>query len=483
MSSAGTIRLVAGRYRLGHRVASGDLAEVWRGTDVVLARPVAVKLLLPELVGQAKAVARLRHAARHAGSLAHECIVRIYDYDEPEPPDRPFLVTEFVYGLSLADALADGPLEASRVMAIVAQIGAVLEAAHRAGMAHCAVTSENILLSRNGLVKLTHFDTSHGDGSAASDLYSLGLVAYRCLVGGQPFGGPSSEAALPHQDNSAPPLPPGVHAEVAALVGQLVAEDPADRPGSAEEVARAAGELRDRLNPRAAAVDDRGPPTAALAMPAHRKGRAGLSVRRWTARTGRSRGGTRRDHRRLLAGAAVVTALTVWALISVAGPLAQHPAAGLPPRTTMVDVSGARLIGRTVAAASRQLRHLGLVVRVRWRPTYQALPGTVLSVRPTGWMASGSVVVVVGAQHPTVTAAPGQAEPIHGDRPLPAGRHHRKHRPRPAASPDPSGRPLPTPTPSSSPAPTASASPGPTGSPPPSASPDPTGNPSPLASR
>jgi serine/threonine-protein kinase len=477
MSSAGTVKLIAGRYRLDHCLASGRFAEVWRGTDEILARPVAVKLLHADLAGSPEALARLRDEARDAGSLAHGGIVRVYDYDEPASPDRPFLVMEFVDGPSLADVLVGGPLEPGRVMDIVAQAAAALQAAHQAGLANCAVTPENILLSRDGLVKLTHFVLSRAGGPAASDLYSLGEVAYRCLAGEQPSGGPPSDVALAHQHRPAPPLPPTVPAEVAALISQLMAEDPADRPGSAGAVASSAGELRDRLDPQAAAEDRRDPVTTHLATPA-----VPMRPRPLPARTGTSRGRTRREHRALLAAAAVLTALTAWALVSVVGPVAQHPAAEVPPRISMVDVNAGGLIGRTVAAAARRLHHLGLVVRVLWRSTDQAPPGIVVSVRPAGRVASGSVVVVVGARPLTFAAAPGLAGPSPGNRPIPPSRHHGKHRPHRTVSPDPSGRPTPTQT--SSPAPTTSPSPGPdpTASPSPSSDPASSPSPSPPAS-
>src|SRR5579862_587286 len=90
-SPLATGALLAGRYELDHPIASGGFGDVWRGTDVVLARPVAVKLLRAELAADPGTLARFRNEAQHAGALAHENIVRVYDYDELGPEQLPFL--------------------------------------------------------------------------------------------------------------------------------------------------------------------------------------------------------------------------------------------------------------------------------------------------------------------------------------------------------------------------------------------------------
>jgi eukaryotic-like serine/threonine-protein kinase len=157
-------------------------------------------------------------------------------------------------------------------MDVVAQCAAGLAAAHQAGLAHGSLTPANILISNDGLVKLTGFGSSHaaaapvatggtllgtpayaapervrGDGgTVVGDLYSLGVVAYQCLVGRVPFSGPAAGVALAHRRRPLPPLPPSVPAEAAALVGYLTANDPRARPASAGEVARRAGEVARR---------------------------------------------------------------------------------------------------------------------------------------------------------------------------------------------------------------------------------------------
>src|SRR5438045_9449178 len=101
--------VLADRYQLEQQMASGGYGEVWRGTDLLLARPVAVKLLHPESAADPQTARRFRDEARRACTLNHQGIARIYDYDDPGFPHPPFLVMEFVDGPSLAEALADGP--------------------------------------------------------------------------------------------------------------------------------------------------------------------------------------------------------------------------------------------------------------------------------------------------------------------------------------------------------------------------------------
>ena len=121
--------LVAGRYRLEARIAAGGMGEVWRGTDDVLGRPVAVKMLRTEYAQHPGTLARFRAEARHASALSHPGIARVYDYGEAEAP---YLVMELVDGLSLAEVLERGPLDPGRTMDVVAQAAAGLQAAHRA---------------------------------------------------------------------------------------------------------------------------------------------------------------------------------------------------------------------------------------------------------------------------------------------------------------------------------------------------------------
>jgi hypothetical protein len=450
MSRSETEVVLAGRYRLGHRLAAGGMGEVWRGMDLVLDRPVAVKLLRAEYAQHPDTLARFRAEARHAGALSHPAIAHVYDYGEAGPWQPPFLVMELVDGPPLSELLRRGPLDPERVMDVIAQAAAGLGAAHAAGLVHRDIKPGNLLLGPGGTVKITDFGIAHAAGSAplthtgtligtpaylapervaggtagpASDLYSLGIVAYECLAGAPPFTGTVMEVALAHQHRALPPLPPAVPQPVAALVADLTAKDPADRPASAMEVARRAGRLRDAA--AAAGSPQLGKSLAASATStprdALRPTLAGLPEetlggqrvanarqpgigdpecrpsgppqRRWPGRPV------------MLAAAAIaiVAGLAVWLLVpGTAAP--RHPAAGshvaAPAASRTVRVAGAALDGRPVAAVARQLRELGLVVRLTWEPSAHQAAGTVVSVTPSGKLKAGTTVVVTGATQP-----------------------------------------------------------------------------------
>ena len=246
------------------------MGEVWRATDLVLDRPVAVKLLRHGYAVGKVELARFRAEARHAGSLSHPGIAQVYDYHEADSPIAPYLVMELVDGPSLARLLDKGPLGPVRTMDLIAQAARALQAAHTAGLVHRDIKPGNLLVSRGGQVKITDFGIAHAAGSApltrpgtlmgtpaylapeqvvgahttpASDLYALGIVAFQCLTGRPPYTGPPLAVALAHQERPLPPLPPSVPEEVATLVAELTAKDPWMRPASAGVVAQRAEEL------------------------------------------------------------------------------------------------------------------------------------------------------------------------------------------------------------------------------------------------
>ena len=282
--------VLAGRYRLEGCVAYGGVGEVWRATDLVLGRPVAVKLLRAEYAQHPEVLARFRAEARHAGSVSHPGIAQVYDYGEDGAAASPYLVLELVDGPSLARVLAAGPLTPAHTMDVLAQAAAGLQAAHAAGLVHRDVKPGNLLVGPSGQVKITDFGIAHaawsapltltgalvgtpaylapervmgGPATPASDLYSLGVVGYQCLTGTVPFEGIPHEVTAAHRHRTLPPLSPAVPAGVAELVLDLTARDPAARPASAGEVAVRAGRLRDALAGRPTAA----PPTSEPGRP------------------------------------------------------------------------------------------------------------------------------------------------------------------------------------------------------------------------
>jgi eukaryotic-like serine/threonine-protein kinase len=263
--------MLDGRYRLDARIAAGGMGEVWRGTDLALSRAVAVKLLHPEHASQPDGLARFRAEAQQAGSLSHPNIAQVYDYCEPAPPGPAYLVLELVDGPSLARHLDGGPLSPARTLNVIEQAAGGLAAAHQAGLLHRDIKPGNLLLSEDGLIKITDFGIARAAGSAvhtrtgaltgtpaylaperfagapatpATDLYALGVVAHQCLTGQLPFAGDPLVVALAHVERDMPPLPDSVPDDLAALVADLTRKDPHARPASAVAVLARAAMIR-----------------------------------------------------------------------------------------------------------------------------------------------------------------------------------------------------------------------------------------------
>ena len=240
------------------------MGQVWRAEDQLLGRLVAVKLLRPEYAEHPETLDRFRAEARHAGILSHPHIAQMYDYGPPQGPGgaalagvrEPYLVMEYVDGPSLADVLECEPLSADLACDVIAQAAAGLDAAHRAGLVHRDVKPGNLLLTSDGRVKVTDFGISQvagaapitapgvvmgtalymaperieGDsGTPASDLYSLGIVMWECLMGRPPFQGTSAAVMAAHLHQALPPLPAWVPSQVCDLIARLTAKDPAYR--------------------------------------------------------------------------------------------------------------------------------------------------------------------------------------------------------------------------------------------------------------
>lgn len=445
---SGISGLVAGRYQLHARIAAGGMGEVWRALDTVLDRPVAVKLLRAGYGGHTETLARFRAEARHAASLSHPGIAQVYDYGETGNGQPPYLVMELVDGPALTGLLARGPLDAATTVDVIAQAAAALDAAHSAGLVHRDIKPGNLLVGPGGEVKITDFGIAHAAGSApltrtgtligtpaylaperlagasatpASDLYSLGIVAWECLAGTAPFSGLEIEVALAHRDLPLPPLPPGVPAEVAAMINELAAKDPAARPATAGDAARRARRLCDALGPSALAGDRPGSWRAAsLRQPTRTFADADHRTRPLLA--GPSPGRPRSPHGRARSRRTAVLAVPVAAAVALAGwlvtdmlgssaPVRQASTpAGAHSSPAMVTVSESALIGQPVNAVRRQLRQLGLQVRVAWQPGGDQHDGAVLSVQPSGQVAVGSIILITAAGH-----GPGHDHGQHGN--------------------------------------------------------------------
>ncbi|HEY0697108.1 MAG TPA: serine/threonine-protein kinase, partial [Micromonospora sp.] len=148
-------RVVADRYQLDSRIGHGGMAVVWRGVDLRLGRPVAVKLLNPAGVADPEMLRRFDQEARTAAGLGHPNIVAVHDVGSDR--GEPDLVMELVDGRNLADLLAGGPLRVGQTVGIATGVCAALATAHAAGVVHRDIKPANVLLTPTGTVKVCDF--------------------------------------------------------------------------------------------------------------------------------------------------------------------------------------------------------------------------------------------------------------------------------------------------------------------------------------
>jgi len=279
MHGAGT--QLGGRYRLDERIGGGGMGEVWRGTDEVLGRTVAVKIMLPALLDEPGFAERFLTEARIMARLKHSGVVNVYDFSSDPSTSTAFLVMEYVDGDPLSRTLGRvGRLTAARTMALIAQAAEALEAAHASGIVHRDVKPGNLMVRANGSLVLTDFGISRSElasqltgtgtvlgtasyispeqaagqvATAASDVYALGVVAYQCLAGRRPFEGENPlEIAMKHVREPPPPLPADIPPAVREIVMRTLAKDPANRWPSAATLSAVAGQAKATLGSGAA---------------------------------------------------------------------------------------------------------------------------------------------------------------------------------------------------------------------------------------
>ncbi|MEU8034594.1 serine/threonine-protein kinase [Streptomyces sp. NPDC049099] len=282
-------RVIAGRYELERLLGRGGMGEVWAARDGVMQRAVAVKLLQAHL-GTAEGEELFFREARTAGALSHPGIVTIHDLGR-DGDGTLYLVMENVPGRNLGVVLNDGLPPVADALAWTAQAADALHAAHTARILHRDLKPANLMLTPAGSVKILDFGIARyistltiasrvvgtvaympperllgKVGDARGDLYALGCVLYELLTGRTPFGDLDTPALMYAHVNT-PPAPPSSHRpglppHLDALLAELLAKEPSDRPASAADV-------RDRLS-HPPASPPTGPPPALRAEPSHR---------------------------------------------------------------------------------------------------------------------------------------------------------------------------------------------------------------------
>ncbi|WP_238014321.1 serine/threonine-protein kinase [Dactylosporangium sp. AC04546] len=258
-------QVLGGRYHLDDVLGVGGMSTVWRASDDVLGRHVAVKLLSGCLAGDSASRERIRVEARAAAALAHPNVAQVYDFGETVEDGRPtpYVVMELVPGPTLDERAATGPLPAAVVFRVGAEVAAGLAAAHASGLVHRDVKPANVILAPTG-AKVVDFGIAAAAGAGdvgdevlgtadylaperltddavtpASDVYSLGVLLYRLLAGRLPWAVSGNTDLLDAHMHTPPgPLPPldDVPAEVVELCLRCLAKSPTVRP-TAQEVA------------------------------------------------------------------------------------------------------------------------------------------------------------------------------------------------------------------------------------------------------
>ena len=267
-----TPRLLSNRYELGETLGYGGMSEVHHGHDVRLGREVAIKILRADLARDPQFLERFRREAQNAAALNHPAIVAVYDTGEAnaEFGPLPYIVMEYVEGRTLRDIVkTEGPMSQKRAMEVMADVCAALDFSHRHGIVHRDVKPANVMITKNGAVKVMDFGIARAmhDGQSAmtqtaavigtaqylspeqargesvdarSDVYASGCVLYELITGEPPFTG-DSPVAVAYQHVREDPKPPSsvnpaVTPTLDAVVLKALSKGPANRYQSAAEM-------------------------------------------------------------------------------------------------------------------------------------------------------------------------------------------------------------------------------------------------------
>ena len=287
-------RRLAGRYVLESPIGRGGMGQVWRATDTVLGREVAVKTIDLRSVPDESGAARFEREARVTAGLSHPGVVTVHD--SGVEGDTAYLVMELLPGPSLAERMAAGPLPVDEVVEVGRQVASALDAAHARGLVHRDIKPANVAYAADGRVRVLDFGITQLGEAAGSqaltathtvmgtaeylapeqalggrvdgraDLYALGCLLYALLAGRPPFRAATPVATMMMHANDPVPdvrdLRPDTPDWLADLVHGLLAKDPEDRP---------AGAAARRGGPRGAGGPRRAPPRPCCRPPGPRR--------------------------------------------------------------------------------------------------------------------------------------------------------------------------------------------------------------------
>ena len=267
--SQGTETVLNGRYRLGEVLGEGGMAVVYRGHDLLLNRPVAVKILRGQYAADDNFLKRFEREAQAAASFSHPNIVNVYDVGTDG--DQHYIVMEYIRGPSLKELIRrQGPFSVDGAVFIIGQVASALDYAHQRGLVHRDIKPQNILVDRDGNAKVVDFGIAKGSrdvnlteagtgmgtvhyvspeqargdpATPASDLYSTGVVLFEMLAKRLPFEADSPVGVAMHHVNTPPPPPssynPSIPPPVDAIVLKALSKDPAERYPSGAQLATA----------------------------------------------------------------------------------------------------------------------------------------------------------------------------------------------------------------------------------------------------
>lgn len=256
------------RYKLTERVGLGGMAEVYRATDIVLGRTVAVKIMLPQYAADEEFSDRFRQEAAAAANLNSPYIVNIYDWGQDGGTS--YIVMEYIRGADLKSGIKQrGALNSRKIAQIAEQVCQALTVAHKQDIIHRDIKPQNIMIQPDGNIKVMDFGIAQAKNSvktatgsvlgtahyispeqaqgkelgAASDLYSLGVVMYECATGSVPFDGPDAVSVAVKQVKEAPVEPvvlnPNVDEGLESIILRAMEKDPARRYRSATQMREA----------------------------------------------------------------------------------------------------------------------------------------------------------------------------------------------------------------------------------------------------